>query len=986
MLHPVSDDDFARHVKLTGMATPEQIEDARKQAPIPLAEALVKLGVITPLQRNTVEKKLEAQREGVGELAGCRLLKKIGEGGMGAVYLAEDPGRKRRVAIKVLPKKHAADAEFLKRFRREAEAAAKLDHPNIVQAYSAGEDHGYHFYVMEYCEGESLRKRIERLKFVPAADACGLVAQVARGLQHAHGQGFIHRDVKPENIIVTPASVVKILDLGLAKNLEDTNASFRTVTGAALGTPHYISPEQARGDKDVDGRTDIYSLGATFYHLVTGQVPFQGSSIFEIIQKHLMEQLADPRDVRPGIPETVVQVLRKMLAKSPSDRHRDCAELISDLERILAKQAPLTQPIDASLSSVALAKTVLAQPPPQPGRSALVLGGAAASLLIAGILTYALLPSPKPLPETRPPRPPERPALVRQDPPRIETPKEKPLEIAAPKPPEPEPAKVEPRPEPERPKPEPEKPKEEAKPEPKPEPPKLELPPEPKGEPAKPSRLAVPDAAKLRQAESALKENYRDDYARKTPSDNLATAKKLLAIDAPADPAANYARLLAARNFAAQGGDAATALAAADRLAEAFTDDVLALKTEGIVASVARTTDGAAAIATAALALTDEAIQADRYDLAARLAAKAKSAAEPLKNEDLKSGAASREKVVSALLKEFQAVAAYAKTLAEKPDDPVANTQMGRFVCFVKEDWERGLELLAKGSDAGLKSLAGKELAKPEDAAVQRDLCEGWLALAEREPAKGLRKDNLTERSRMWFAQVESKLLPADRTKLAGRLEKLEKAAGPKTARAPKAAAQAAPLPFGAGWLNLTPTVDVTKHSVNGTWQRVSDALVSPATGTNFTPGSARLWVPYSPPDDYELILTLERTQGNEDLVLGLMMQGKQFAVAIDGWGGQSSGAFINGRWERHANSPAHAIPNNKSVRLGCFMRRGGFSVAVDGRTIMGYQDYSSIGMPDYVKIPGQSDGFILGSVHSVFRVTRIDLNPLSGGQGKVIR
>src|SRR6185295_11467053 len=130
MLDPVSDDAFAGYVKRTGMATPDQIDDARKQAPLPVAEALVKMGVITALQRETVEKKLEAQREGT-ELGGCRLLKKIGEGGMGAVYLAEDPARKRKVAIKVLPKRHASDAEFLKRFRREAEAATRLDHPNI---------------------------------------------------------------------------------------------------------------------------------------------------------------------------------------------------------------------------------------------------------------------------------------------------------------------------------------------------------------------------------------------------------------------------------------------------------------------------------------------------------------------------------------------------------------------------------------------------------------------------------------------------------------------------------------------------------------------------------------------------------------------------------------------------------------------------------------------------------------------------------------
>jgi len=975
MLDSISDDAFARYVKQTGMATPGQIDEARKLAPLPLAEALVNQGVITPLQRDTVEKKLEAQREGVGELAGCRLLKKIGEGGMGAVYLAEDPARKRKVAIKVLPKKHASDAEFVQRFRREIEAATQLDHPNIVRAYTAGEERGHHFFVMEYCEGESLRKRIDRLKFLPAIDACRMILQVAQGLKHAHDRGIIHRDVKPENLMVTSGGAVKILDLGLAKNLDDTNASFRTATGSALGTPHYISPEQARGDKSVDGRSDLYSLGATFYHLITGQVPFNGSSIFEIIQKHLMEQLADPRDIRPEIPPTVVQVVRRMLAKKPDDRHRDCAELIGDLERLLANEAPLTQPLDAALSSLALPRG--SAPTPSSRRTPVVLAGSAAAVVLIGIVAWAAWPDPTPAA-----KPPPTKVVAKKDPPKVDTPEPEPAkpDLPKPEPPKPEPER---KPEPEVPKPEPPKPdvpKPES-PKPEPEPPKVEPPPPP----PKPTKAGVPEAATLAAAEKALKERYKDDYAKTAASDNAMTAKKLLALEPPEEPAANYARLLASRNFAALGGDPATALMAVDRLGESFLIDPLLLKTEALTACVSRTTDGATAIATAAFALLEEAIRGDRYEPATRLAAKAKAVVEPLKNDELKATAAARDKQVAALKKDFDAISAYAKTLPEKPDDPVSNAHLGRFTCFAKDDWERGLPMLAKGSDVGLRGLAEKELSKPEDPGIQRDLCEGWLALAEKEKDK-TRKDNLTERAQMWFAQVEQKLLPADRTRIASRFDKL----GPKTAKAPAPKPMvAAPTPLQGSWLNLMPIVDVSRHSVNGAWQRTAEGLVSPATGENFGPGSARIWIPWSPPDEYEVILNVERLQGQEDLVIGLMHRGRPFAVAVDGWGGQSGGGIYNartGQWQRSPTAPPRAIPNNKVTRIGLFVRGGGFNMTVDARPYLQIADMSIAGMPDSLRCLGQNDGLVVGSVRSVYRISKIEFQPMAGGQGKVLK
>jgi eukaryotic-like serine/threonine-protein kinase len=354
---------LARFVKQTGLATPDQVADAMQiqarshQAgnPISLSEALVQKGILTAAQRETVEKKAQAQA-GAQQLLHYKLLKKLGEGGMGAVYLAEDTQQGVKVAVKVLPRKYAAEAELLKRFRREADAAGQLKHPNIVGAYRFGEDRGFHFYVMEYCEGETLDATLKREQRLAIHRAIDLTLQAARGLKYAHDQGFIHRDIKPANIIVTREETAKILDLGLSKNLEESEKSFKTVSGAVLGTPHYISPEQAQGEKAIDGRTDLYSLGATFYHLLTGQTPFDGTTIFEILSKQVTAQLPNPQDLREEIPDAAVHVLRRMMAKAPADRYRDCGELIEDLEQLRSGKVPATKILDPALSAVALVR------------------------------------------------------------------------------------------------------------------------------------------------------------------------------------------------------------------------------------------------------------------------------------------------------------------------------------------------------------------------------------------------------------------------------------------------------------------------------------------------------------------------------------------------------------------------------------------------------------------------------------------------------
>jgi len=363
MAGSVSDEAFARVLNQMGIATLDQIEAAKaiqaenatKGVLLTLPTVLIQQGIITPAIQENVEKKLQAQQAGGVQVLGqYKLLKKLGEGGMGAVYLAEDTVSQRQVALKVLPKKHVSDPGFLTRFRREAKAAGALNHVNIVGAHTVGEEMGHHFIVMEYCEGETLDRILKRDQVLPWDKAVQIVVQVARGLQHAHEHGFVHRDIKPGNIILAPDGTAKILDLGLSKNIGSGEQSFNTQTGVALGTPHYISPEQARGDKSIDGRTDIYSLGATFYHLVTGQTPFEGSTAAVIMTKHLNEQLTNPQDLVEDLPDSVAHVIVKMMAKGPNDRYRDCKELLDDLELVIDGKDPSSHAIDVGKSSVAV--------------------------------------------------------------------------------------------------------------------------------------------------------------------------------------------------------------------------------------------------------------------------------------------------------------------------------------------------------------------------------------------------------------------------------------------------------------------------------------------------------------------------------------------------------------------------------------------------------------------------------------------------------
>jgi tRNA A-37 threonylcarbamoyl transferase component Bud32 len=260
----------------------------------------------------------------------------LGEGGMGQIFRARHRRLNREVAIKVIRPQQLTNPETIRRFQREARAAARLAHPNIVQVYDAAESDGNHYLVMEYVDGKDLADLVLDRGPPPVALACEYIRQAALGLQHAHEQGLVHRDIKPANLLLTAdGQQVKLLDLGVARVLvaDDTEEGLRelTQTGAVMGTPAYLAPEQARDPRQVDIRADIYSLGCTMYHLLTGRVPFQGVTLAEVVLQHQLEEPTPTDEVRPGVPPEVQAVLRKMMAKRPEDRYQTPAEVVEAL-------------------------------------------------------------------------------------------------------------------------------------------------------------------------------------------------------------------------------------------------------------------------------------------------------------------------------------------------------------------------------------------------------------------------------------------------------------------------------------------------------------------------------------------------------------------------------------------------------------------------------------------------------------------------------
>jgi serine/threonine protein kinase len=267
-----------------------------------------------------------------------RILERIGEGGMGVVYKAEHRVMGRMVALKVLTAGLSSNTTAMDRFRREVRLASRLSHPNIVTAYDADEVGGLHFLVMEFVEGMSLEKLIQKQGLLSVPVACEFIRQAAIGLQHAHEKGMVHRDIKPHNLMLTRTGQIKILDFGLARVANVEGAAPTSMTAMAItqphtvmGTPDFFSPEQAKSVVNVDIRSDIYSLGCTLYYLLAGKPPFEGNGVYAKMIAHFKEPPPELTVARPDAPKKLADVLRKLLAKSPDDRYQTPAEVATAL-------------------------------------------------------------------------------------------------------------------------------------------------------------------------------------------------------------------------------------------------------------------------------------------------------------------------------------------------------------------------------------------------------------------------------------------------------------------------------------------------------------------------------------------------------------------------------------------------------------------------------------------------------------------------------
>jgi serine/threonine protein kinase len=264
-----------------------------------------------------------------------RLEAKLGSGGMSTVYLARDTTLDRPVAVKVMHREMSEQADQLERFRQEARAVAKLSHPNVVSVIDAGQDGGYPYIVFEYVEGETLKARINRIGALDVQEALAYAIEIARGLTVAHARQLVHRDIKPQNVLIDAEGRAKLTDFGISRQLEQDGM---TATGRVLGTTDYVAPEQAMG-RGTDQRSDIYSLGVVLYEMFTGEVPFAADSQVGVAMKHVNEELPDVQAVRPELSAASALVVERATAKDPAQRYADIGEMIDDLSTALEVEA-----------------------------------------------------------------------------------------------------------------------------------------------------------------------------------------------------------------------------------------------------------------------------------------------------------------------------------------------------------------------------------------------------------------------------------------------------------------------------------------------------------------------------------------------------------------------------------------------------------------------------------------------------------------------
>ncbi len=338
--------NFGQIVLEHRFATPEQVNEcltiqsqvrAMGIAPKNLGEILLEKNYITKEQAAAVL-RMQGQEGPQTQIPGYEIIVKLGQGAMGAVFKARQVSMDRLVALKVLAPRFAKDTAFVTRFVREARTVAKLHHQNIISGIDVGEHEGIHYFVMEYVDGETVGSLLRKSGAMPEKQALNIALQITKALDHANANSMVHRDIKPDNIMLTCDGVAKLCDLGLARQ-EGIDASL-TQAGQTVGTPHYISPEQASGEKDIDIRSDIYSLGATLYHMILGSTPYPPGTASVVMAKHLTELVPPLKDRQPGVSAAVSEVVAKMMKKNRAERYQTPAELLTDISNILEDYPP----------------------------------------------------------------------------------------------------------------------------------------------------------------------------------------------------------------------------------------------------------------------------------------------------------------------------------------------------------------------------------------------------------------------------------------------------------------------------------------------------------------------------------------------------------------------------------------------------------------------------------------------------------------------
>ncbi len=361
--------DLLPVIRSSGVLTDRQLQEIRAKViqgdypfdTVDLAERLVKEGILTTYQ---ARKFLNNKPHGliVGRYI---ILDRIGSGSMGRVYKARHPMMDRVVALKIISPEIASNERVVARFQREMKLVGRLDHPNVVRAFDADQFQRVLYIVMEYVAGMSLGERLKKGP-IPPMEMVEYAAQAAMGLAHAHEQGIVHRDIKPSNILLGRDGRVKILDLGLGVLMEaDPSSSFATADGIAVGTVDYMSPEQACG-RDVDGRSDVFGLGCAMYHMMTGRLPFPGSSPIERLGKRLSGRHVPITEHLPDLPPNLVRLIDRMMAHKPNERFASAAEAAKALEEIVRPQpAPASPNVPAPKSATIVTGPVTTPPTPE---------------------------------------------------------------------------------------------------------------------------------------------------------------------------------------------------------------------------------------------------------------------------------------------------------------------------------------------------------------------------------------------------------------------------------------------------------------------------------------------------------------------------------------------------------------------------------------------------------------------------------------------